>query len=67
MRENHDLDVGLLKIRNLRIEPGNVLLVRLVVRVDIPVANLIKVVEPEAGGHVVFKGARKRKGCNLGW
>lgn len=51
VREGHDRDIRALQFGNLRIELSEIPLVRLVVHVDVPVARLEKVVEPEAHGH----------------
>ena len=60
VREDHDLDVRLFKLCNLRIEPGKIALMHLIVHVDVPIIGVEKVIESEANRHLIF-GRDERK------
>lgn len=54
MCKYHDTHVGLLEFSNLCVEPGNIPLMRFVVRVDIPMINEEEIIESEADCHMAF-------------
>ena len=61
VREDHDLDVRVFEVRDLRIEPGKIPFMRVVMHANIPVASVVKVVEPERNGGVVLRRNRREE------
>jgi len=61
MCEYYDTHVRLLKLSNLCVEPGNVPLMRFVVRVDVPVVNDEEIIEPKTDCHMIFSGDEREQ------
>lgn len=55
MRKDDDINIGLFKVCDLRVEPGKIPRMRLVVHADVPVAGLEKVIEPAVDRHLSFR------------
>jgi len=61
VRKNHNVcgdisPIGPLQVRDLRVEPGEIRRVRLVVRADVPAGGMVEIIEPDAHRSLVFRG-----------